>query len=206
MNRKYLYVGGAIAAVIVAVIAWVLISPLFIDEVVEEAFPGVPTPAALAAMSDGRKAEIADAVLTAAREMPDHAMDEGMDDMPAATAASPELLRRGQFRDADAIHKGSGDAKLFRLSDTENVLRLENLKVTNGPDLRVYLVRHPDPTSSGDVKDSEFVDLGPLKGNIGNQNYPVPAGTDVSQFASAVVWCRAFGVLFASAPLAAATG
>ncbi len=84
------------------------------------------------------------------------------------------------------------------------MLRLENLNVTNGPDLRVYLVRHPDPASSGDVKDSEFVDLGPLKGNIGNQNYPVPAGTDVSQFASAVVWCRAFGVLFSAAPLAAA--
>ena len=54
------------------------------------------------------------------------------------------------------------------------------------------------------MKASEFVDLAPLKGNIGNQNYAVPAGTDVSQFASAVVWCRAFGVLFASAPLAAA--
>ena len=206
MNQKLLYTGGAIAVVIIAVVAWVLISPLFIDEVVEEAFPGVPTLATLAAMSDERKAEIADQVLTAARGMSDHTMDESMDDMPAAASAGPELLRRGQFRDADSIHKGSGDAKLFRLADDQSVLRLENLKVTNGPDLRVYLVRHPDPTSSGDVKDSEFVDLGPLKGNIGNQNYAVPAGTDVTQFASAVVWCRAFGVLFASAPLGAATG
>jgi hypothetical protein len=205
MNRKYLYTGGAISVVVLAVIAWVLISPLFIDEVVDEAFPGVPTPAVLAAMSEERKAEIADQVLTAARGMPDHAMDEGMDDMPAVPAG-PQLLRSGQFRDADSIHKGSGDAKLFRLRQSDHVLRLENLKVTNGPDLRLYLVRHPDPTSSGDVKDSQFVDLGPLKGNIGNQNYAIPPGTDVTQFASAVVWCRAFGVLFASAPLAAATG
>ena len=203
MNRKILYTGGAIGVVVVAAIAWVLVSPLFIDEVVEEPFPGVPSSAALAEMSEERKAEIADQVLTAALGMPDHAMDEGMDDMPAAAPAGPELLRSGQFRDADSIHKGSGDAKLFRLSASDSVLRLENLKVTNGPDLRVYLVRHPDPTNSGDVKASEFVDLGPLKGNIGNQNYAVPAGTDVSQFASAVVWCRAFGVLFAAAPLAA---
>ncbi len=206
MNRKLLYTGGAVAVVIVAAVAWVLISPLFIDEVVEEAFPGVPTPAALAEMSSERKAEIADDVLEAARGMPDHEMDEGMDDMPAAASAGPELLRAGEFRDADSIHKGSGDAKLFRLAADENVLRLENLKVTNGPDLRVYLVRHPDPTESGDVKKGEYVDLGPLKGNIGNQNYTVPAGTDLSEYNSAVVWCRAFGVLFASAPFAAPTG
>ena len=202
MNRKILYTGGAIGAVVFAAVAWVFVSPLFIDKVVEEAFPGVPTPAALAEMSDERKAEISEKVLTAALGMPDHAMDESMVDMPAAVPAGPELLRSGQFRDADSIHRGSGDAKLFRLSESDSVLRLENLKVTNGPDLRVYLVRHPDPTESADVKDREFVDLGPLKGNIGNQNYTVPAGTDVSQFASAVVWCRAFGVLFASAPLA----
>ncbi|NNE85327.1 MAG: DM13 domain-containing protein [Alphaproteobacteria bacterium] len=203
MNRKFLYTGGAIGVVVIAAVAWILVSPLFIDEVVEEAFPGVPTPAALAEMTEERKAEIADDVLTAALGMPDHAMDEGMDDMPApATPAGPQLLASGQFRDADSIHRGSGDAKLFKLTDADNVLRLENLKVTNGPDLRVYLVRHPDPTDSGDVKDSEYVDLGPLKGNIGNQNYTVPAGTDLSQFASAVVWCRAFGVLFAAAPLA----
>ena len=206
MDRKFLYTGGAIAVVIVAAVAWVLVSPLFIDEVVEEAFPGVPTPAALAVMPPERKAEIADAVLTAARGMPDHPMDESMDDMPAAVPAGPELLRRGQFHDADSIHRGSGDAKLFRLTGSASVLRLENLNVTNGPDLRVYLVRHPDPTKSGDIKDSEFVDLGTLKGNIGNQNYPIPPGTDVAQFASAVVWCRAFGVLFATAPFGVPTG
>ena len=78
--------------------------------------------------------------------------------------------------------------------------------MTNGPDLRVYLVRHPDPSESSDVKKGEYVDLGPLKGNIGNQNYAIPAGTDVAQFASAVVWCRAFSVLFASAPFGAPAG
>lgn len=200
MSRKLFYAGGAVAIVIVAALAWVLLSPLFIDEMVDEAFPGVPTPAALAAMSDAQKAAIADDVMAAARGMPAKVMDEGMDDMPAVPAG-PELLRRGQFRDADAIHKGSGEAKLFRLRVRDHVLRLENLDVTNGPDLRVYLVKHPDPASSGDVKDSDFVDLGPLKGNIGNQNYAVPPGTDIAQFGSAVVWCRAFGVLFSAAPL-----
>ncbi len=54
--------------------------------------------------------------------------------------------------------------------------------------------------ASGDIK-SEYFDLGPLKGNIGNQNYEVPASADLSQYASVAVWCRAFGVLFSAAPL-----
>lgn len=206
MNRKFIYRGGAVGAVIFAVVAWVLISPLFIDEVVEEAFPGVPTPTALAEMSSERKAEIAEGVLAAARNMPDYEMDEGMNEMLAALPARPKIIHKGQFHDADSIHKGEGDATLFQLTDSEYVLRLEKLKVTNGPDLRVYLVRHPDPAKSGDVKEGDYVDLGALKGNIGNQNYPLPAGTNVAEFHSAVVWCRAFDVLFATAPLVAPTG
>ena len=100
MNRKILYTGGAIGVVVFAAVAWVLVSPLFIDNVVEEAFPGVPTPAALTERAEERKAEISERVRTAALGMPDHAMDEGMDDMPAAAPAEPELRRRGQCREA----------------------------------------------------------------------------------------------------------
>ena len=77
------------------------------------------------------------------------------------------------------------------------MLRFENLKVTNGPYLRVYFVKHPGP--------GESVDLGALKGNIGNQNYTIPAGTDVAPFGSVVIWCWTFGVLFEIAPLTPAS-
>ncbi|MGE5290995.1 MAG: DM13 domain-containing protein [Micromonosporaceae bacterium] len=68
-------------------------------------------------------------------------------------------------------------------------LRLENLVTSNGPDLRVYLSQVP---AGGDVHAyrSRFIDLGPLKGNRGSQNCTVPAGTDLSKFKSAVIWCR----------------
>jgi hypothetical protein len=70
---------------------------------------------------------------------------------------------------------------------------LENFKATNGPDLYVYL--------STDKSDDNIVNLGRLKGNIGNQNYPIPAGTDLTKYKNALVWCRAFSVLFGSAQL-----
>jgi hypothetical protein len=69
----------------------------------------------------------------------------------------------------------------------------------------VFLVRHPGPAFSSDVTEGNYIDLGALKGNIGNQNYAIAAGTDLAGFTSIVVWCKAFGVLFSTAPLAPAS-
>jgi hypothetical protein len=201
MKRAFIY-GLGISVAITGVVGWILISPLFIDEVVDEQFPGVPTPGALAEMSDEKKAAMADDVLDAARGMPDKAMEDARDEIMAPGA--PVVLSAGVFRDADSVHKGSGNAGLYRLADGSHVLRLENLDVTNGPDLHVFLVRHPGPATSSDVTKGNYVDLGALKGNIGNQNYALAAGTDLTGIASVVVWCKAFGVLFSTAPLVAA--
>ena len=73
-------------------------------------------------------------------------------------------------------------------------LRLENFKATNGPDLYVYLAT--------DKSTSDFVNLGRLKGNIGNQNYAIPAETNLTKYNTALIWCKAFSVLFGSAQLA----
>lgn len=199
MRSAFMY-GFGVSVAVTAVIGWFLISPLFIDEVVDEQFPGVPTPQALAEMSDEKNAAMADEMLEAARGMPDKAMQDAKNEMIAPGA--PVALAAGAFRDADDVHKGSGDAGLYRLADGNHVLRIENLNVTNGPDLHVFLVRHPGPESSSDVTDGNYIDLGPLKGNIGNQNYAIPPGTDLAGFGSVVVWCKAFGVLFSAAPLA----
>jgi Electron transfer DM13 len=100
----------------------------------------------------------------------------------------------GNFMDAgDGFHKAEGIAKVIDLTDGRTFLRLENLKTTNGPDLYVYLSTGKDT--------SEIVDLGKLKGNIGNQNYEIPAGTDLSKFNTVLIWCKAFSTLFGSAEL-----
>jgi hypothetical protein len=75
-------------------------------------------------------------------------------------------------------------------------------EVTNGPDLEVWLVADDAPFSSGAVLASEWVSLGQLKGNIGDQTYTIPDDVDVSQFGSVVIWCEQFSVLFSVATLA----
>jgi hypothetical protein len=100
----------------------------------------------------------------------------------------------GQFRGPDdGRHDAEGIAKEISLEDGRRYIRLENFKVTNGPDLFVYLAT--DKTSS------DFVELGRLKANNGNQNYMIPQGTDLSKYDTVLIWCKTFSVLFGSAEL-----
>ena len=99
---------------------------------------------------------------------------------------------QGSFTGADSFHKVEGTAKILS-TDDKVYLSLENFKSTNGPDLKVYL--------SEDKSAISYINLGELKGNIGNQNYEIPEGTDLSKYKYALIWCEQFSVLFGSAEL-----
>ena len=119
------------------------------------------------------------------------------------TAAQPGVakLKTGSLRDQDAFHKGSGEATIYRGPDGSHLLRLENLDVTNGPDLHVILSPNRDPKNQGDVKTTGYVDLGKLKGNKGNQNYPISDDVDIAIQGSVVIYCKPFHVIFSVATL-----
>jgi len=93
----------------------------------------------------------------------------------------------------DGIHDVKGKSKVLFLDDGREVLRLEDFKSTNGPDLYVYL--------STDTMATDIVNLGALKANIGNQNYDIPEGIDLEKYNQVLIWCKSFSVLFGSAEL-----
>jgi hypothetical protein len=107
------------------------------------------------------------------------------------------LLARGRFQ--PVAHPATGTATTIRTASGARVLTLTSFEVDNGPDLRVYLV-------AGAARDEsevdDFKDLGSLKGNKGNQQYDIPRGLDLGRYSTVVIWCRAFSVNFARAPLA----
>lgn len=99
----------------------------------------------------------------------------------------------GNLMDAgDGFHMASGKVKILQTSDGP-VLRFENLDVTNGPDLYVYLAT--------DTNAEDYVSLGRLKGNLGNQNYPIPIDTNLDKYNTVLIWCQAFSTLFGSSHL-----
>ena len=182
----------AVGTAVVLAVAWWLGSPVFLSKTVDEEFPLTVNATVPENMT---RAEV-EAVMEG-MAMVDAPMSEEM--MPGMAAAS--VVKTGTFRDADRSHKGSGSATIYRLEDGSHVLRLEDFQVTNGPDLRVILSPNRDPQGPGDVTAPGYVELGKLKGNIGNQNYSIDAGVDVSTLNSVVIYCKPFRVIFAVAGL-----
>ncbi len=116
-------------------------------------------------------------------------------DPSAPEAVADKTIAQGTFVEIDAVHKGSGTAKMIQHND-QVYLRFEDFRVTNGPDLYVYL---SDSKTPGNTLESlgNYKSLGVLKGNIGDQNYDIPAAND--GYRTVVIWCQKFGVLFSFA-------
>jgi hypothetical protein len=117
---------------------------------------------------------------------------------PTASAASNKLAG-GQFH--SAAHETKGTATVFQLADGKKTLRLTDFATSNGPDVHVYLVAAGDAKDNDTVTKAGFIDVGTLKGNIGDQNYDLPANTDLAKYRAVTIWCKRFGVNFGTAPL-----
>ncbi len=120
---------------------------------------------------------------------------------PTASAANmaPMKLAAGEFH--AGAHETKGTAAIFKLADGKRMLRLTNFETSNGPDVHVYLVAAADAKDNDTVKNAGFVELGALKGNIGDQNYDVPANVDLAKYRAVTIWCARFSVNFGTAPL-----
>lgn len=211
INKRTLIFAGIIIALLLAPLGWWLASPLWRTDAVDEAFPfDLPTVAEAEAMpDDALEAAILDVMnradeMTAEQQamaeekitelaemMPDEEMAEEMPE--GGTADEWAVVASGTFVDADALHQGTGTATIFQQGE-QRVLRFEDFEVTNGPDLHVLLVQNADGGDPG-----EYVDLGQLKGNVGNQNYEIPADIDLSQYDGIMIYCMPFHVNFSVA-------
>jgi hypothetical protein len=92
-------------------------------------------------------------------------------------------------------------ATVFQLADGKKTLRLTDFATSNGPDVHVYLVASDDAKDNEAVTNAGFIDIGTLKGNIGDQNYELPAGVDLAKYRAVTIWCKRFSVNFGTAPL-----
>ena len=126
-----------------------------------------------------------------------HRADEAM---PTSQSASPaQAIESGTFY--GILHPTEGTATIYRMGDGTRVLRFTNFKTSNGPDVHVYMVAADDAKDSPSVLRAGFIDLGSIKGNIGDQNYTLGPDVDLSKYRAVSVWCKRFSVNFGAAPL-----
>jgi len=114
---------------------------------------------------------------------------------------SGKALETGTFH--GKVHSTSGRATIYRGEDCKLILRLTNFKTSNGPDVHVILIAAKDADDDANFLKSSTgrVELGKLKGNEGDQNYEVPAGTDLTKFQTVSIYCERFNANFGAAPL-----
>jgi hypothetical protein len=119
---------------------------------------------------------------------------------PASTdAASAQAIESGTFY--SILHPTEGTATVYRLQDGARVLRFTNFKTSNGPDVHIYMVASNDAKDNATVLHAGYIDLGTMKGNIGDQNYTLSPDVDLSKYRAVSVWCKRFSVNFGAAPL-----
>jgi hypothetical protein len=118
------------------------------------------------------------------------------------SGAGAGTLLSGRFH--SVAHETHGTAAILDLGG-KRILRLTDFATSNGPDVRVYLVAAEDAGDNASVTKAGFVEVGALKGNQGDQNYDVPADLDLTKYRAVTIWCRRFGVNFATAPLTPAS-
>ena len=119
--------------------------------------------------------------------------------MSMAKGTEPMILAKGDFR--GLAHETKGEATVHQLADGKRILRLSGFETSNGPDVHVYLVAAEVAKDNATVKQAGFIDLGSMKGNKGDQNYDIPAATDLNKYRSVSIWCARFGVNFGAATL-----
>jgi hypothetical protein len=203
-TRLQLLLIGLGGLLVIVVFTFPLWRPLFVVDVVDEPFEvalrSVPTEMqegfrAMATQNPTMAATMAAAAATSV------AVPEEEQAMPEMT--DPVIASNGSFIRIDAIHGAQGTATIYQLPDGDRVLRFEEFRSTNGPDLHVLLSADPDPRTQ-EALGEDYVELGPLKGNVGNQNYDIPAEVDLSLYQSVVIYCLPFQVVFSTATLIAA--
>jgi hypothetical protein len=121
--------------------------------------------------------------------------------LPVQAQAGAETLETGTFH--GQVHNTSGRATIYREGDGKLVLRLTHFKTSNGPDVHVILIADKDADDNANFLKSgtDRVELGGLKGNEGDQNYDIPAGTDLTKFQTVSIYCERFNANFGAAPL-----
>jgi hypothetical protein len=207
-NKTKIIISIIVAAIAIPIGIYTIL-PLFINTEINEPLPPLSSESALVfekfmTMTEDKKINAAKNMTVEEKNMimkmaakQNTTINENMTttmDISQNTTEENKNLLVGDFMGVnDGIHNAEGYVKILTLLDGSQILRLEDFRSTNGPDVHLYL--------STDKQASNFIDLGRLKANYGDQNYQIPIDTDFNKYKYVLIWCQPFSVLFGSAQL-----
>jgi hypothetical protein len=202
-NKPLVGLGGVVG---LAVAAWLAfgffgVQALFLDQEVDEADPfALETTGTVTAAPETSGDIDAEGSGDGGNESTgtDAAVPTGTEGSNTPAAPTVTVESSGSFIGLD--HPAAGDVTIST-DGTQRFLRFENFETDNGPDLFVYLVAGAGAEGDPGLFDDDFVNLGPLTGNIGDQNYEVGLDVDLDRYTTVVIWCDRFNSAFGAADL-----
>lgn len=134
---------------------------------------------------------------------PDFPAPESEQTMPELTGA--EIIGTATFErsDDDLILWASGEVTIYQQADGSKLIRFEEFRAARAPGLLIALSTVPEleAIESLETIGLNRIELGVLKGNVGSQNYFLPAEVSLDTFTSIVIYSRALNLIFSVAPL-----
>jgi Electron transfer DM13 len=120
---------------------------------------------------------------------------------PASVSGEAEPVYTGKLESRE--HPTAGRTTIYKDGSGKQYLRLTDFTTSNGPDVHVVLVEAEEPAMSRIIVPGnlEYLELGSLKGNQGDQNYEVPAGVDLGKYQVVAIYCERFHAIFGVAKL-----
>jgi len=196
-HPKFLIPAGIVASSVFAIGLWAF-QPwtAFIDVTVDDALPQATSTSLTQTPSSATNQPLNPAPNSAPTTEPTKA--------PPTAEPTPERVIEAEGEFISHEHGTSGKARVILLADGSRILRLVGLDTSNGPDLKVWLAAAPVIEGIDGwfvFDDDEYLSLGPLKGNKGNQNYEIPADADITDLSNVTIWCERFSVSFGAAEL-----
>lgn len=204
----FISIGALVVALTFAFPYW---QPLLTGTQVQEVFPGLaadlqPAFQQLSEDMQNQYIELEDdepqkalALLTAALS-PNVVIPQEEQALPVMQG--PQVISRSSFTQVSPLQQAEGTATVYLLADNSKVLRFESFRITNGPDLRVFLSAADAPLTQEEFESNgTYLEVGALLGNVGSQNYTLAPQIDLSQYNSIVIYSAELQIVFSSAPL-----
>jgi len=176
-----------------------------------EAFPGLasqlqPTFQALPTDQQGAYLQLASTDQPSALTMVNSALYPATEvpqaDQELPQMNGPSVVGTGDFEKIDPIHWAMGSFTIYQQADNSKILRLETFSCPNGPNMHVILSASAAPKTTQDVQlNNIYLDLGPLQGNVGSQNYSIAPEVDLNQYQSVVIYSQVLDMIYSWATI-----
>jgi hypothetical protein len=121
---------------------------------------------------------------------------------PFEQPSGSQIIVTGQFASIDSVRQASGNLTIYQNPDGTRLLHIEeNFRISRAPEMHLILTRNPDPMAESTGVGVDYIDIGVLRGNVGQQNYTIPPSVDFNRYPVLAIYSSQYDAVLGTATL-----